>query len=40
MVPVTVSDAVLDEGLDIIDRSLLEIADARTESRPPRAAAR
>jgi 4-aminobutyrate aminotransferase/(S)-3-amino-2-methylpropionate transaminase len=38
MVPVTVSDAVLDEGLDIIERSLLEIAGA--ETRPPLAAAR
>ncbi|HWQ37165.1 MAG TPA: 4-aminobutyrate--2-oxoglutarate transaminase [Burkholderiales bacterium] len=40
MVPVTVSDAVLDEGLDIIERSLLEIADTRSLALPPLAAAR
>jgi 4-aminobutyrate aminotransferase len=40
MVPVTVSDAVLDEGLDILERSLLEFADTASGARPPLAAAR
>jgi 4-aminobutyrate aminotransferase/(S)-3-amino-2-methylpropionate transaminase len=40
MVPVTVSDAVLDEGLDILERSLLEIAGSPATGEPQVAAAR
>jgi 4-aminobutyrate aminotransferase-like enzyme len=40
MVPVTISDALLDEGLSILDKSLQEIAEVQTGARPPLAAAR
>jgi 4-aminobutyrate aminotransferase/(S)-3-amino-2-methylpropionate transaminase len=40
MVPVTVSDAVLDEGLGILERSLLEIAGVPATGQPQVAAAR
>lgn len=40
MVPLTVTDAVLDEGLGIIEKSLAEIAQASRLPREPAAAAR
>ena len=40
MVPLTVTDAVLEEGLDIIERSLAEIAQATRLSKEPAAATR
>jgi 4-aminobutyrate aminotransferase/(S)-3-amino-2-methylpropionate transaminase len=40
MVPLTVSDAVLDEGLGIIEKSLAEIAQATRLPREAAAAAR
>jgi 4-aminobutyrate aminotransferase-like enzyme len=40
MVPLTVTDAVLDEGLGIIEKTLIEIAQATRLPRDPVAAAR
>ena len=39
-VPLTVSDAVLDEGLGIIEKSIAEIAQSARLPRQPAAAAR